>query len=53
MTTLSQGLVRSLVELLREPDLQLVICSAGIIMNLNCNNPRNKLVVFNSGGLQV
>ena len=48
-----QGLVRSLVELLREPDIQLVICSAGIIFNLTCNNQRNKLAVFNSGGLQV
>ena len=48
-----QGLVRSLVELLKEPDIQLLVCSAGIIFNLTCNNQRNKLAVFNSGGLQV
>ena len=48
-----QGLVRSLVELLKEQDIQLLVCSAGIIFNLTCNNQRNKLAVFNSGGLQV
>ena len=48
-----QGLVRSLVELLKSPDIQLVICSAGIIFNLTCNNQGNKRAVFGAGGLQV
>lgn len=45
-------LLRSLVHLLSNEDLQVVICAAGILSNLTCNNQRNKRLVTQFGGIE-
>lgn len=47
------GLLRSLVYLLSNDDLQIVICAAGILSNLTCNNQRNKRTVTSLGGIEA
>ena len=48
-----QGLSKSLVELLRHPNPQIVIYSAGIIGNLTAISSKNKLAVFSANGIEV
>ena len=47
------ALLRSLVHLLSNEDLQVVICAAGILSNLTCNNQRNKRLVTQFGGVEA
>ena len=37
------GLLQMLVQLLSSNDINVVTCAAGILSNLTCNNPRNKV----------
>lgn len=38
-----EGLLQMLVQLLASNDINVVTCAAGILSNLTCNNPRNKV----------
>ncbi len=40
------GLLQMLVQLLSANDINVVTCAAGILSNLTCNNPRNKVMTF-------
>ncbi len=46
-------LMSSLVELLRSSDVNIVTCASGILSNLTCNNPRNKVRVCQLGGVEA
>lgn len=46
-------LLQMLVQLLSSNDCQVVTCSAGILSNLTCNNPRNKQLVCRFGGIEA
>jgi catenin beta 1 len=48
-----EGLLQLLVQLLSSTDLNVVTCSAGILSNLTCNNPKNKQVVYQVGGIEA
>ncbi|NP_001267780.1 beta-catenin [Hydra vulgaris] len=48
-----EGLLQMLVQLLSSNDINVVTCVSGIISNLTCNNPRNKQVVFQVGGIEA
>lgn len=48
-----EGLLQLLVQLLSSNDLNVVTCSAGILSNLTCNNPKNKQVVYQVGGIEA
>lgn len=48
-----EELLRSLVYLLSNEDLQLVTCSLGILSNLTCNNQNNKLTVTKLEGIEA
>lgn len=41
-----EALLQMLVQLLSSTDLSVVTCAAGILSNLTCNNPRNKVRIF-------
>jgi len=47
------GLLQSLVQLLRNNDINVVTCAAGILSNLTCNNQRNKVTVCQVGGIEA
>lgn len=47
------NLLQMLVQLLSSNDIQVVTCSAGILSNLTCNNPRNKTLVCRFGGIEA
>lgn len=48
-----EGLLQLLVQLLASSDINVVTCSAGILSNLTCNNPKNKQVVYQVGGIEA
>ncbi|CAH0391030.1 unnamed protein product [Bemisia tabaci] len=48
-----EGLLQSLVQLLGSNDINIVTCAAGILSNLTCNNQRNKLTVYQVGGVDA
>nr|ACZ56248.1 beta-catenin [Hydractinia echinata] len=48
-----EGLLQMLVQLLASNDINVVTCAAGILSNLTCNNPRNKQVVCQVGGIEA
>lgn len=48
-----EGLLQILVQLLSSSDINVVTCAAGILSNLTCNNPRNKQVVCQVGGIEA
>lgn len=48
-----EGLLQLLVQLLSSSDINVVTCSAGILSNLTCNNPKNKQVVYQVGGIEA
>ena len=41
-----EGLLQMLTNLTGSNDIQVVTCAAGILSNLTCNNPRNKVSSF-------
>ena len=41
-----EALLQMLVQLLSSTDLSVVTCAAGILSNLTCNNPRNKVRIL-------
>ena len=45
-------LLRNLVRLLQTHELNVVTCAAGILSNLTCNNPKNKMTVCQVGGIE-
>jgi len=47
------GLLQMLVQLLSANDINVVTCAAGILSNLTCNNPRNKQVCCQVGGIEA
>jgi len=47
------GLLQMLVQLLSSNDINVVTCAAGILSNLTCNNPRNKQVCCQVGGIEA
>lgn len=47
------GLLQFLVQLLAANDINVVTCAAGILSNLTCNNPRNKQVCCQVGGIEA
>jgi len=56
MATKQEGLeilLQILVQLLASTDINVVTCAAGILSNLTCNNPRNKQVVCQVGGIEA
>lgn len=56
MATKQEGLevlLQVLVQLLSSSDINVVTCAAGILSNLTCNNPRNKQVVCQVGGIEA
>jgi len=48
-----EGLLQMLTNLTGSNDIQVVTCAAGILSNLTCNNPRNKQVVCQVGGIEA
>jgi len=48
-----EGLLQMLTQILTSTDINVVTCSAGILSNLTCNNPRNKQVVCQVGGIEA
>jgi len=48
-----ENLLQMLVQLLASNDINVVTCAAGILSNLTCNNPRNKQVVCQVGGIEA
>jgi len=48
-----EGLLQMLVQLTASNDINVVTCGAGILSNLTCNNPRNKQVVCQVGGIEA
>ena len=48
-----EGLLQMLVHLLSSSDINVVICAVGILSNLTCNNPRNKMTVCQVGGIEA
>lgn len=48
-----EGLLNSLVHVLASTDVNIVTCAAGILSNLTCNNQRNKVTVFQVGGVEA
>jgi catenin beta 1 len=46
-------LLQNLVGLLASNDVSIVTCAAGILSNLTCNNQRNKLIIYNSNGVEA
>ena len=47
-----EHLLQMLVQLLSS-DINIVICAAGILSNLTCNNQRNKVLVCQVGGIEA
>merc|ERR1719423_434821 len=47
------NLMQGLVQLLRNNDINVVTCAAGILSNLTCNNQRNKVTVCQVGGIEA
>jgi len=47
------NLLQMLVQLLSSNDISVVMCAAGILSNLTCNNPRNKQLVCRFGGIEA
>lgn len=41
-----EGLLQMLTQILTSTDINVVTCSAGILSNLTCNNPRNKVMIY-------
>lgn len=48
-----ETLLQMLVQLTASNDIHVVTCAAGILSNLTCNNPRNKQVVCQVGGIEA
>ncbi|XP_014207869.1 armadillo segment polarity protein isoform X3 [Copidosoma floridanum] len=46
-----ENLLQSLVQVLSSADVNVVTCAAGILSNLTCNNQRNKVTVYQVGGV--
>ena len=46
-------LLHSLVQLLNSENISIVICSAGILRNLTCNNQFNKMFICQINGLNI
>lgn len=46
-------LLRQLLMLLSSNDVTIVTCSAGVLSNLTCNNPKNKTIVCKLHGVEV
>jgi len=47
------ALLQILVQILASNDINVVTCAAGILSNLTCNNPKNKQVVCQVGGIEA
>eukprot|EP00096_Caligus_rogercresseyi_P011794 TRINITY_DN4761_c0_g1_i2.p1 TRINITY_DN4761_c0_g1~~TRINITY_DN4761_c0_g1_i2.p1 ORF type:complete len:725 (+),score=235.66 TRINITY_DN4761_c0_g1_i2:66-2240(+) len=48
-----EPLIGITVQLLHHNDMNIIICAAGIISNLTCNNQRNKIAVCHAGGINA
>ncbi|GFW51081.1 armadillo segment polarity protein [Trichonephila clavipes] len=48
-----ESLLNQLINLLGSNDKHIVICSAGILSNLTCNNNRNKMIVCQAKGVEA
>ncbi|XP_040565018.1 armadillo segment polarity protein [Lepeophtheirus salmonis] len=48
-----EPLISVTVQLLHHNDINIIICAAGIISNLTCNNQRNKIAVCHAGGINA
>ena len=46
-------LLRQLISLLSSNDVTTVTCSAGVLCNLTCNNPKNKTILCQLHGVEV
>ena len=46
-------LLKQLIMLLGSNDVTIVTCSAGVLSNLTCNNPKNKTIVCKLQGVEV
>ena len=46
-------MLHQLLMLLGSNDVNIVTCSAGVLSNLTCNNPKNKTIVCKLQGVEV
>ena len=46
-------MLRQLIGLLNSNDVTTVMCSAGVLCNLTCNNAKNKTIVCQLHGVEV